>query len=163
LTCPSFAFPSHRAVEAADLSASIFEEINRRAVTTRWTLQPPPTNQSPQHLRAAKSYYMANIPCERVAVGGAAAAQLERLLPFVLFILFIIFYSMLTPYPSFIPVLSTSTTGRTMIASRARRRRFAQKIMRNRANAEALPIFSSAGKWRGNSRAWRRWRRVQSI
>ena len=53
LTCPSFPVASHRAVEAIQLSALIFREINRRAVATRWPLQPPPTNQSLQHLHAA--------------------------------------------------------------------------------------------------------------
>ena len=46
---------------------------------------------------------MANLPCERIAVGGGGYAnEQERLLPFLLFYLFIIFYSTLTP-SSFIP------------------------------------------------------------
>ena len=45
---------------------------------------------------------MANLPCERIAVGGGYADEQERLLQFLLFYLFIIFYSTLTP-SSFIP------------------------------------------------------------
>ena len=40
---------------------------------------------------------MANLPCERIAVGGGYADEQERLLQFLLFYLFIIFYSTLTP------------------------------------------------------------------
>ena len=36
-----------------------------------------------------------------------------------------------------------------------------QKIMRNRAHAEALLIFYSVRKWREIHRAGRRWRRLQ--
>jgi hypothetical protein len=45
---------------------------------------------------------MANLPCERIAVGGGYADKQERLLPFLLLFLFIIIYSTLTP-SSFIP------------------------------------------------------------
>jgi hypothetical protein len=77
---------SHRAEEAADVSASIFNEINRRAVATRWRPQTPPTNQLNQQLRAAIYYSMASIPSERIAVGGGNDDEQERLLPFLLFI-----------------------------------------------------------------------------
>jgi hypothetical protein len=50
---PLFAVASPRWEEAVDLGALIFDEINRRVVTTPQRLQPPPTIQSPQHLRAA--------------------------------------------------------------------------------------------------------------
>jgi hypothetical protein len=36
-----------------------------------------------------------------------------------------------------------------------------QKIMRNRAHAEALLIFYSVRKWREIRRAGKRWRRLQ--
>jgi len=53
LMCSFFSVASHRTEEAADVSASILDEINRRAVATRWSPQTPPTIQSPQHFRAA--------------------------------------------------------------------------------------------------------------
>jgi len=95
---------------------------------------------------------------------------------------------MLTLYPPSSLVLSTSTTGRSMIASRGRRRScsrgwwwtlrqrrwrrrpwtrqlalLAKKIMRNPSRAEALPIFYSARKWREIRQAGWRWRRVNTL
>jgi len=61
---------SLHAEEAADVSASIFNEINRCVVATRWRSQTPPMNQLPQQLRVAIYYSMASIPSERITVGG---------------------------------------------------------------------------------------------
>jgi hypothetical protein len=69
---------SHRAEEAADVSASIFNEINQRAVATCWRPQTPPTNQLPQQLRVAIYYSMASIPSERIAVGGGVMTTNKR-------------------------------------------------------------------------------------
>jgi len=87
LTRPSFAVASLRAEEAADVSASIFNKINRHAVATRWHPQTPPTNQLPQQLHVTIYYSMASIPSERIAVGGGKGDEQERILPFLLFIL----------------------------------------------------------------------------
>jgi len=93
LTCPSSAVASLRAEEAADLSASICHEINRRAVATRWPLQPPPTNQSPYHSRAAIYYSMARVSSERIAVGGGNDDEQQRLYHFyIYFYLFFILF-----------------------------------------------------------------------
>jgi len=78
--CPFFSVALHRAEEASDVSASIFNEINRRAVAMRWRPQTPPTIQLPHQLRVAIYYSMASIPSERIVVGGGSAEQQERLL-----------------------------------------------------------------------------------
>jgi len=69
---------------AADVSASIFDKINQRAVATRWHPQTPPTDQLPQQLHVAIYYSMASIPSERIAVEGGNDDEQERLLPFLL-------------------------------------------------------------------------------
>jgi len=64
---------------------------------------------------------MANTPSEHIAVGGAAVAKQHRLL-FFYYLFFNFIGMMLTPYPPLSLLLLTPTTGRLMIASRARRR-----------------------------------------
>jgi hypothetical protein len=86
----------HRAEEAADVSASIFNKINQLAVATRWRPQTPPTNQLPQQLRVAIYYSKASIPSERIIVGGGNDDEQERLLPFLLFIFI---YFLFSPRP----------------------------------------------------------------
>ncbi len=75
---------SLRTEEAADVSASIFNVINRRAVASRWRPQTPPMNQLPEQLRVAIYYLMVSIPSERIAVGGGNDDKQERLKWFIL-------------------------------------------------------------------------------